>query len=116
MNLLDGILQDDNDFGFFDSDTFAESVTFRPWNGTNRTIKVIVNRSVDPTTDEIVAGFKEVMLVSVANHATRGISITAFTGGKDRIDLSYRPGEAARTYVLQKPVDLDSMQLLFRVY
>ena len=115
-NLLDGILQDDNDFGFFDSDIFGVAVTFRPWNGTPRTIKISAPEPVDPTEEELQRNIREVMLIHVSNHATRGILITTFIANKDQIDLAYRPGETPRTYTLRVPVSVDSAQLIFRVY
>jgi len=116
MGFLSDIQHDDAQFGFFSTDEHAEAVTFRPWNGATRTINVIVNRDVDPTDDEQATGVREVMLVNVESHATRGILVTALNANKDKIDLSYRPGETAKTYMLGMPISVDANSLTFRVY
>lgn len=114
MGLLDDAMASDR-IGFFSTDEFGESVTFRPATGSTRTITVVVNRDIMPDANEEELGIKEVMLVSVANDSTYGIALTDLAGGKPSIDLAYRIGETAKTYILGHPVSIDSAQLIFRV-
>jgi len=114
MGLLDQAMQSDAQ-AFYDTDGFGETVTFNPYNGTPRSITVVINRDIAPDGDEEAHNVKEIMLVSVANHATTGISATAFNAGKDTIELAYRVGETAETDVLGHPGSIDSANLIFRI-
>lgn len=99
---------------FNDSDGFAESAVFRPHNGTPRTIYPVVNRDIAPDGDEEAMGVKEIMLITVPNSATTGVLSTELNAGKDKIDLAYRVGETARSYILGHPVSIDVASLTFR--
>lgn len=113
MGLLDQQMQDDQ-LAFLNSDEFGESVTFYPYGGTSRTITVIVNRDAPPTQDEFDSNLREVMLVSIANHATRGVTSSSYSS-RDEIALSFRPGETAKRYLLGMPVSIDAAMLHFRI-
>lgn len=114
MGLLDGAMQGDRQ-AFFDADGFGESATLRLPSGTTRTVTVVVDRNVPPTQDEWDQGVREVMQVEIPNDATYGVTSAEVNQGKHRIDLSFRPGETAKTYNLGAPSSIDAAHLVFRV-
>lgn len=114
MGLLADVMAADN-AGVFDTDAFGETVTVRLPDGSTRSITAIVNRDVAPTGDEEALQIQEIMLVAVANDSSAGIASTEFDAGRWQIDLAYRPGETARTYLLGAPVSIDSAVMIFRV-
>jgi hypothetical protein len=115
MGFLSDIQHDDARFGLFNSDEHAESVTIIKADASTYTVNAIVNRDVYPDADEQANGQKEIMLVEVENHATRGISSSAFDAGTWKITVAYRIGETARTYILGMPVAIDAQSIRFRI-
>lgn len=114
MGLLDSVMQNDG-LGVFNTDEFGETATLRLPSGSTRSIVVIVDRTEPPTADEWNQGVREVMRVEVRNDSTYGVSATELDQGKHKIDLSYRPSETAKTYLLGAPISIDSAHLIFRV-
>ena len=115
MGFLNDIAADDARYGFFSTDDFGETVTVTKTDGTMYTCPAVVDRSVLPNGDEQLQGVKEVMEIEVENHATRGISSSAFDAGKWRVTVAYRVGEAAKVYTLGLPVSIDAGHIRFRV-
>jgi hypothetical protein len=100
---------------FFDPDLCpgAEQITYAPFGGSPRTIYAQVVR-------EGIAGVGEInaapMLITVENHATRGIALSSLNVAGDKVTLKYRPGGTTRDFRLSPPVDQDTQTLTFRVF
>ena len=114
MGLLDQVLLDDR-LAFQDTDVFGESVTYKKKGGTTRTIKAVVNRNLPPMLDP-QGVLRYVLLVSIPNSSTYGISSTELDTGADKIAVAYRQGGDTQDYLLGTPEAQDAGQLTFRLY
>jgi len=115
MGLLDDIIALDSQLAFADTDAFAESVTYKPRSGTNRTISAQVFRNLEPMQD-MNGAIRYPILIVVANSATTGISATELDSGADKINLPWRQAGDVKDYPLGQPESQDAGMLTFRIF
>lgn len=108
MGFLDTVLADDAKWGFTDSDTFGESVTYtKAITRATRTINAVVER-MSPTPGRTPSGgLMPTMRVHVANDTTTGISSAEWQNG-DTLTVAERVGGTAKAYQLHWPADAKS--------
>lgn len=84
---------------------FGESVVYVPKGGTPRTIALaIVDRNPPEALVGPASGHGPMLLVTVEDHATRGILKTELNTGGDRIEVAVRKGGAAKSMQINKLV------------
>lgn len=113
MGLINDILADEAQF-YFDADLMpgVESISYTPFGGSPRTIKAQITREDIINVGEINAA---PILITVENHATRGILQSTMNASGDTVTLKYRVGGTSRTYRIGNPIDHDEHTLTFRV-
>lgn len=116
MGIFDTVLASDARFAFGDVDSIgAEAATYKPRSGSNRAIKVVVNRNIPPEySPQGVVRYP--ILVSIQNSSTYGISATELDTGADKIALPFRQGGDAQDYLLGIPEAQDAGMLTFKIY
>lgn len=98
---------------FLNTDEFAESVTVGD-GSTEWTVKAIVDR--DPPESVGGAATKPSLRITFRNHATLGISATAFNAGKFYVRLGTDLSATAKKIFLHgKPVIQDEAMIVFEV-
>lgn len=99
---------------FFDPDMMpgAEAITYTAFGGSPITIYAQITREDVIHVGEIAAAG---ILITVENHATRGILQSAMNTSGDTVTLKYRVGGTSRTYRIGNPIDHDEATLTFRV-
>lgn len=115
MTLKDQMLTDATAV-FLNEDEFAESIVYRPFNGTPRTISALVTRN--PPADLNGVPYAQgtfVMIVEVANSETTGIALSELNTGKDFADIAEKYGGTAKQRTIVKLVDQDSAMLALEV-
>jgi hypothetical protein len=111
MGLIDEALKSDADLAFVDTDTFGESITYTPLNGSVRTISAVVDRN-PPILDANQATLH--ITVLVRNHATAGITAAeAKVGGTIR--LSRHVGQTAESFASISIEQEDAGMLFLRL-
>lgn len=102
MSFFNDCLQSDAVYSFIDPDGIgAEAIVYRPKGGTPRTINAVVTRN--PPQDSSAGIVQPLLEISVANHATLGISSADVDYGGDSVTLSDRIGGPTRSYKLHRP-------------
>lgn len=91
----------------------GETVTFRPYGGTPRSISAIIDRNPPSAFGEM--GNTPVMIVTVANSDTIGISSSELNTGRDQIDIAERYGATATTRTVVSIVRHDAGMLTVEV-
>lgn len=106
MGLLDESMAIDARYGFMDSDTFAESITYTPVGGSAQTINAVVEREIP---DDIVLPeiSSPVMIINVAKSATTTIGVSAVQIG-DEVTVARLPGGSTITLPVQTILEQDT--------
>lgn len=92
MGLIDDMAEIDA-IAFSDTDTFGESITYKPFGGTNRTVAGVVVRSVDQSPNS--PRVRMIIRITVANDSTTGISINDIDFSRDRVSVPTHKGGTA---------------------
>jgi hypothetical protein len=115
MSLRSQILNDASSL-FFNTDDFAETVTYYPDGDleAGREIAAIIDRdiqSIDPV--ENVLGF--VTMVRVYDDSTRGISATEINTHRDKLGIAMRVGESQRVRQITRVVSTEHGSVRFEI-
>ena len=96
-----------------DTDTFGESVTYKPQGAANVAINAVVHRfgaeEALPGSGGISAG----MEILVRNHATKGVE--SVNEGGDKINVADRKGGTAADHLVVKVIEQDAGAWRLRV-
>ena len=107
--LMDDIAADSATF----VNEFAESVVYRPYGGTERTILAIVNRFPVDQLVGVSESFLPRIVLTVRNNNTVGISSTEIETGGDQIDVAMRYGDTPQTISILRVVKSDAALVTF---
>jgi hypothetical protein len=97
------------------TDDHGETVTYRPYGGTARSITAIVERDDETDVDVASNVTAPLITITVANSATAGISATEIKVGADQIDVADRPGKTATSRVILRIIEQDKQALVLEV-
>lgn len=94
---------------------FSESVVYRPFGGTARTISALVNRFPPNQLPGVPEASLPSVVLTVRNNATTGISSTELDTGGDRLDVAIRYGETASTREIARLLKSDAGLVVIEV-
>lgn len=100
---------------FLNTNEFAEVIEYYPKVGRPRMINALVDRKPPEQIVEVQRGIAPLLTISVANHATNGISAAELDTGGDRVKLALRCGGKPELRTISKLVDHDSAMLTIEV-
>lgn len=84
---------------FLNTDEFAETITYTPYGGTNKSIKALVDRKrLEPMTETSGRFLSNTAEVMIANHATYGV--TSVAKGYDKVIMEKSPGGDSQTWLV----------------
>jgi hypothetical protein len=98
MGVIDDVLADDAEFGFFDSDLMPmEAITYTKRSGTTRAIKGYIDRlGVETRNNSSYA----IARVTVHNDTSTGIASSELLCGADKVTFPYRRGGTDRIWTI----------------
>jgi len=87
----------------------TESIVYRPYGGTARTINAAIQRP--SLGDPYMSGAALQFIVTVLNSATSGVSSAELDTGRDQIDIAERPGGTATSRTVHSLISQSSEYL-----
>lgn len=112
MGLLETVMQSDAQFGFNDTDVFAEAVTYTDVDGNTRSINATVFRNPPrPLPEQADQEISRRIEIWVENNVTRGIVDTELDMGGDTITVADVLGETAEKHVIVQILEQDAAML-----